>query len=337
MKGRPVELNDAAVAGAGRNIRLRLANSKFRIYIPVLSASVALLILGQILSPGFASASNIGNLLATAVVLAIASFGQTLVVISGQEGIDLSIGAMMSMGALIGVQVSDQSSLGLWGAVLLLIGTGALVGLIHAVCIQFLRIPPLVMTLGMATVVDGFALAYTKGLPSGTAPKLLTAIGIGHVGPIRTLLLFGIAMVVIGEFVLRRTRYGRNLYLAGSNRMAAALSGIHVNVVVFVTYVIAGIAGTLGGLVMLGFVGTAQLGMGDGYTLLSIAAVVIGGTALAGGEGTFLGSALGAVVLTILTSVLLAVGMQEGVRELIQGAILLLVLAIYSRAPKLRQ
>ncbi|WP_246026075.1 ABC transporter permease [Peribacillus cavernae] len=315
----------------------KMIRNKLKPYIPSLSIIVLLLILGQILSPGFASLGNIGTIVSISTVLAIAAIAQTLIIISGNEGIDLSIGAVMSMGALLGAVLSKGMNTEIWYTVLILIGIGIIIGLINGIAIQFINIPPLVMTLGMTSVVNGFALAYTKGLPSGGAPEILVKLGIGHLGPIRWMLILGIVLIIALELVLRKTRYGKTLYLVGSNRMAAIISGISVNKTVLLTYVIASVAGTLGGLVLLGYVGSAQLEMGKDYALLSIAAVVIGGTSLTGGQGTYLGSALGSVVLVLLTSVLVAVGMPPGVRVLLQGLILLLILLIYSREPKLRQ
>lgn len=317
--------------------RLKKWKTAYKMYIPSLSASILLLILGQILSPGFASISNIGNILSMATVLAIAALGQTIIIISGKEGIDLSVGAMMSMGALLGAEFSQGLNAKIWVAILLLAIIGAIFGFINAAAVEWMDIPPLVMTLGMTSVVNGFALAFTKGQPTGGAPSLLIKLGTGRFGTIPAMAILGIILVVVVEVLLHKTRYGKNLYLAGSNRKAALIAGIQVNKTTFLTYIIAGIAGTLGGLILLGFTGTAQLEMGKDYSLLSIAAVVIGGTALSGGEGKFSGSALGSIVLVLLTSVLIALKMPAGIRELIQGVILLLILMVYSRAPKLRQ
>lgn len=329
-----VGIQDTKSSGLSRLKKWKIA---YKMYIPSLSASILLLILGQILSPGFASISNIGNILSMATVLAIAALGQTIIIISGKEGIDLSVGAMMSMGALLGAEFSQGLNSKIWVAILLLAVIGAVFGFINAAAIEWMDIPPLVMTLGMTSVVNGFALAFTKGQPTGGAPSLLIKLGIGRIGSIPAMVILGIILVIVVEVLLRKTRYGKNLYLAGSNRKAALIAGIQVNKTTFLTYIIAGIAGTLGGLILLGFTGTAQLEMGKDYSLLSIAAVVIGGTALSGGEGKFSGSALGSIVLVLLTSVLIALKMPAGIRELIQGVILLLILMVYSRAPKLRQ
>lgn len=321
-----------------RKPALQLWNKdRYKAFIPAISASILLLILGQVLSPGFASIGNIVMILSMATILAIASIGQTLVVIGGKEGIDLSVGALLSMGALLGAQLSQGMNDRIGLAVIVLAALGVAIGVIHAAAIQLLDIPPLVMTLGMASVINGLTLLITKGQPAGGAPEALIRLGIGKWQGIPYLLMLGIVLVLAMQWLLGRSSYGRTLFLIGSNRRAAVLSGIRVNRYIFLTYIFAGVAGTLGGLVLLGYAGSSQLGMGESYTLLSIAAVVIGGTSLAGGAGSYTGSALGAIVLVLLTSVLVAVGMPAGVRELIQGVILLLILIAYSRAPKLRQ
>lgn len=315
-----------------------LAGSELKQYIPVISVTIILFILGQILSPGFSSIGNIGTLLALATVLAFASCGQTLIIISGREGLDLSVGAMMSMGALVGTMFTGGQNSGVFIAVIGLIVIGAILGAVNAFGIQSLNVPPLIMTLGLASVIDGLVLALTKGQPTGSVPNNLIELGGGHAfGSVRWLFIVGAILVILVELVLRKSPYAKNLYLIGSNRRAALLSGIKVKQNIYITYAIAGVAGALGGLVLASSVGSAQMQMGNEYTLLSVAAVVIGGTQLAGGKGTFLGSALGALLILVLTSVLIAVGMPSGIRSMIQGLILMTMLIIYSREPKLRQ
>jgi ribose transport system permease protein len=307
------------------------------VFAPSIIVSLFLLILGEILSPGFASINNIGNILAVASILAIATVGQTLVILSGGEGIDLSVGAVMSMGALLGASFIDGKVSHLPFAILILIVIGIVIGLINGIGIQRIGIPPLVMTLIMVSVINGITVAYTKGQPSGSIPNLLLDIGQPIVGPIRWLLVIAIITLVVWGLILNKTTFGRTLFIVGSNRRAAQLCGIRVNRTVILTYVFSGIIGILAGLVLLGYSGNAQLQMANEYTLLSIAAVVIGGTKLSGGEGTLIGAALGAIVLTLLTNVLVAIGMPAGVRQVVQGLTLLVILIAYSRAPKLRQ
>jgi len=342
MKIDEIDVKDP-IKGSNKQKPIEKTNSKtfgklnrYKQYFPSLFSIILLIALGQILSPGFAHIGNIFNILTISTILAMAAIGQTLIILSGKEGIDLSIGAVMSMGALLGAQYSGGNNSGIFYAVIMLIGLGLIIGLINGLGIQLLDIPPLVMTLGMASVVNGFALAATKGMPVGGAPEFLIQIGSERLWNVRWLLIIGILLIIIIELVLRKTSYGKRLYLVGSNRNASMLAGIKVNKTVILTYIIAGIVGSLAGFILLGYAGTAQLEIANDYQLLSIAAVVIGGTALTGGKGNYIGSALGAVVLTLLTSVLTAVGMPAGVREMIQGIILLLIVLIYSRAPKLR-
>lgn len=306
-------------------------------YLPSILASILLLILGQLLSPGFASLTNIGNILAVASILALATIGQTMVIVSGGGGIDLSVGAVMSMGALLGASFIAGDSSHLPFAILMLLIIGAIIGLINGAGIQWFRVPPLVMTLIMTSVVNGFTVAYTKGQPSGTIPDVLLAIGKPIVGPIRWLLVLAIIALIVFSLIMNKTTFGQRLFLVGSNQNAAALSGIRVGRTIVFSYMIAGMISTLAGLILLGYAGNAQLQMANDYTLLSIAAVVIGGTKLSGGKGSLVGAALGAIVLTMLTNVLTAIGLPAGVRQLIQGLTLLIILIGYSREPKLRQ
>jgi ribose transport system permease protein len=306
-------------------------------YLPSIFASIVLLVLGQIISPGFAALNNIGNILAVASILAIAAVAQTLVIVSGGGGIDLSVGAVMSMGALLGANFIHGEVSNLPFAIVLLLLIGALIGCMNGFGIQLFGVPPLVMTLIMTSVVNGCTVAYTKGQPSGTIPDLLLAIGQPVVGPIRWLLILAIVVLVIFGFMMNMTSFGKRLFLVGSNRNAATLSGIQVHRTVIFTYMIAGMISALAGLILVGYAGNAQLQMASDYTLLTIAAVVIGGTKLTGGKGSLVGGALGAIVLMMLTSVLVAIGLPSGIRQLLQGLTLLVILIAYSREPKLRQ
>lgn len=308
---------------------------KYKAHFPILVTIIILIVAGQILSPGFGSLNNINNLFAAACILGLATLGQTLIIIAGKEGIDLSVGALMSMGAVVGANISNKSSFGLTGAIIFLILLGTLIGLINGFAIQKLNVPPLVMTMVMATIASGFTFAYARGAFSGSATPILQHVGSGRLGPFRWLIIIGVIVLICMELILRKSRYGSNLFLIGSNRNASILAGLHTDKIVIVTYIVAGIAGTLSGVILLAFSGIAQFGMGSNYTLLSVAAVVIGGTSLVGGKGTYVGSFLGSIMLVVLTTVLVAVKITPGVLLLIQGLVLLIFAIIYSRSLKL--
>lgn len=271
-------------------------------YLPAIIGTIALLILGQFLSAGFLSMNNISSILMTTSILTLASIGQAAVIISGDSGLDMSVGAINGIG------------------------------------VQVLKVVPLVMTLIMSNVINGFSIMVTKGQPSVMVSKELQGISKTLVGPFRILPTIVIILLILLEiFFLRRSRYGRTLFLAGNNRNAANLCGINSKKVIILAYVFGGAMAGFAGLMLVGYAGTAQMNMASSYTMLSIAAVVIGGTKLTGGKGTFIGGALGSLVLVLITNILQALNMAAGLRSLIQGIILIVILMMNSRAPKLRQ
>lgn len=308
-------------------------------YLPAIIGIIALLILGQTVTSGFLSINNISSILMTTAILTMASIGQAAVVISGDSGLDMSVGAVMSMTALFGPMIlvgsGSVSVLIMIPAVLFM---GGCVGLLNGIGVQVIKIVPLVMTLIMSNVVNGFSIMITNGQPSVSVSKELQTISNVFVGPIRYLTAIVIVLLFILEIgFLRKSRYGRSLFLVGDNYNAAKLCGINSQKIVIGAYVFSGAMAGLAGLMLVGYAGTAQMNMASSYTMLSVAAVVIGGTKLTGGKGTFVGGALGALVLILITNILQALNMAAGLRSLIQGIILIAILMTNSRAPRLRQ
>ena len=283
--------------------------------------------------------NNISSILMTTAILTMASIGQAAVIISGDSGLDMSIGAIMSMTALFGPMIVAGS--GVTSLIVMVPATilmGAAVGLLNGIGVQILKVVPLVMTLIMSNVVNGFSILITKGQPSVSVIPELQAISHTLIGPLRILPAIVIVLLILLEvFFLRKSRYGRSLFLAGNNVNAADLCGINSKGVIILAYVFAGAIAGLAGLMLVGYAGTAQMDMASDYTMLSVAAVVIGGTKLTGGKGTFVGGALGSLVLILITTILQALNMAAGLRSLIQGIILIAILIANSRAPKLRQ
>ncbi|HJB96079.1 MAG TPA: ABC transporter permease [Candidatus Mediterraneibacter intestinigallinarum] len=308
-------------------------------YLPAIIGVILLLILGQFATSGFLSMNNISSILMTTSILTMASIGQAAVIISGDSGLDMSIGAIMSMTALFGPMIVLGSGVtSLIAMVPATILMGAVVGLLNGIGVQILKVVPLVMTLIMSNVVNGFSILVTKGQPSVSVIPELQAISHTLIGPLRILPAIVIVLLILLEVLfLRKSRYGRSLFLAGNNVNAANLCGINSKGVIILAYVFAGAIAGLAGLMLVGYAGTAQMDMASEYTMLSVAAVVIGGTKLTGGKGTFIGGALGSLVLILITTILQALNMAAGLRSLIQGIILIAILIANSRAPKLRQ
>ena len=244
-------------------------------YLPAIIGTVALLILGQCLSKGFLSMNNISSILMTTSILTLASIGQAAVIISGDSGLDMSVGAIMSMTALFGPMINVGSGVASFilmiPAVMLM---GAVVGAINGTGVQMLKVVPLVMTLIMSNVVDGFSIMVTKGQPSVMVGKELQGISKTLVGPLRILPTVVIIILILLEILfLRRSRYGRSLFLAGNNRNAANLCGINSKKIIILAYVFGGAMAGFAGLMLVGYAGTAQMNMASSYTMLSVAAI----------------------------------------------------------------
>ena len=145
---------------------------------------------------------------------------------------------------------------------------------------------------------------------------------------LRWLLILTIVLTVVIELIIRKSKTGKSLYLVGSNRRAARLSGLNVNKEVMFAYIFSGMLSAIAGFLLVSYSGSGMLHMGDSYTMTSIAATVIGGTKMTGGEGKISGGFLGAVIFTLLNNLLVALGMAAGVRTMVEGLILLLILLI---------
>ncbi len=300
--------------------------------IATLFGCVVLLVVGQLIAPGFASVAQIASQLNVAAILALVAAGQGIVILSGREGIDLSVGSTMTLAALLAGNTMNGSDGGILPALAVSVAAGAFVGLLNGIGVTVLRIPPLVMTLGMAGVITGLLVVLTQGQSSGSAapawvgfvtrPFLLGLPGI--------LFLWALIIVMI-EAGLRYTRFGINLYAVGSNDFAARLAGISVGLTRVLAYVACGAFAGFSGMVLLGYTGNIFLGAGEQYILPGVIAVVLGGTSLAGGKGNYVGTAAGAVFLTLLTAFLITVNVAPAERQMIFGVILIGFMLVYGR------
>ena len=314
---------------------IRRFSDKVKVYYPVTLAIIILFVLGEALSPGFLG--NFNNILMIASFLAIVCIGQSLVIMVGGFGLDLSIGAMVTLGALLTGKICNGSSVKLFLLIPVLIFAGIIVGLINGIGVQKLKIPPLAMTLIVSNVIVGFYTLITRAMPTLNIPSVLTSMGKPLIGPLRTMTVIAVIFIVVFELILRKTRYGQKIFLCGSNRNAAKLAGIKVDLIVISTYILSAIIAAVSGIILLGYVRSASMDMGDAYTMQTLAAVVVGGTKMSGGKGSLIGGLLGAVMITALSSVLVSVGMLASMRIFFEGLILLAIIIMDCRQPKLRQ
>ncbi|MGH8705831.1 MAG: ABC transporter permease [Burkholderiales bacterium] len=300
-------------------------------------AIAALLIGGELLSPGFASPRQMVTLLTIASLLGMVAAGQNLVILGGREGIDLSVGGIVSFGAFLAGNIMQQSDANIVPALAAVLGSTFAIGLASGLGVTLLRIPPLVMTLGMLGVVQGALVLLTRGVPSGRAAPMLDDL-------VTDPLLFGLPGIVfvwvaagaLLTLLLRRTTFGYNVYAIGANEAAAALAGVPVRRTRALLFGLSGLFSGLAGILLLGYTEYVFVGAGDQYMLPSIIAVVIGGTSLAGGSGDYVGTMAGAIVLVLLQSILTTLNIPPFGRQIIFGVTLLGLMLLYGRQRRLR-
>ena len=243
--------------------------------------------------PGFARLSHIRTVFLESALIGIVALGQTLVVITG--GIDLSVAWMMTIGAYMVSNLVNSSNANLvWGIPLMLVVTFGL-GAINGFCISCLRVPAIVMTLGMNIILQGALVALTQGSPGQSAPPLLLTLGQKNLLGIPYLVIIWIIMTVVVMLALFKMKYGRKLFAIGNNATVAKYSGIRVDNTIILSYAISGMTAGIAGALLAGKVGSCYLAMGDTYQFQSIAAVAIGGTSMLGGKGNYLGTVAGSL------------------------------------------
>jgi ribose transport system permease protein len=312
-------------------LRSWLATTNGRIAAAFLVA-LLLHLIGTMLIPGYSSPFAIRAILVLAALLAVASVGQTLTVIIG--GIDLSIPFVIGFANVVAAQLYGQG----WNFVLVctLVGLLAIViGGLNGLISRGLNIHPLIVTLGVGMIVQGLVLLWTKGFPSGSAPPAVSAfvsIG-GSVGPLPVpwLVPSVAVMTALIVLVLARTPYGRRLYALGSNPGAAPLALIDPLKMWVVTYAASAFFAAVAGVLLLGFTGSAYGDVGQPYLFQTIAAVVVGGAALVGGRGSYLGTIAGVLVLTEINTLLIGLGFKPAAVQAALGLIIVVLVSLYGR------
>ena len=297
-------------------------------------AIVALFVFGEIMAPGFLSFSHLMSVLRLSVFLGIVALGQSLVVMAGGEGIDLSVGSVLSLGVCVSSSLLLGKDANIPAAILGATAAGFAIGMVNGIGVAYVGIPPLIMTLAMASVVEGLSLIYTGGYPRGSAPALLEALGNGRTLAIPNILLLWVVVILAATLLLFRKRWGAVLFGVGANSVTAELSGISVKRFRMFVYGICGAIAGLAGFFVLGYTGTPYLNLGAPYLMTSIAAVAIGGISLAGGSGSYIGAAIGCILLTTLSSILVALKTTEAVRQLVYGSLVFIIVVAYTRRKK---
>jgi ribose transport system permease protein len=317
-------------SGFGRLLRASPA-------LQILSVIVLVVVAGATIS-GFLAQSSIYATLVLASFLGIAAAGQTLVILIG--GIDLSVPAMISGANLVSTLLSGKH----WPfalVVLFVLACAGAVGAVNGFVTHRFQVPPLIVTLATGAMVTGGTLGWTKGgQVSGQVPGWLSRFSspIGTVAGVKVppvVVLWAVIAIALA-IVLHLSVTGRRIYAAGANEQAAELAGVRTERVWIGAFTVSAVAAALVGIVLVGFTGTGEAGVGDPYLFLGLAAVLVGGTSLVGARGDYWRTVLGALIMTLFTTLLVGHGAGEALQESLIGILILAFVGVYGREQRVR-
>ena len=292
--------------------------------------------IGSLFTPQFASPNYLLLQLLKASFLGVVAAGQMIVILTGN--IDLSVSWTLNLAAVMVTSIAQGQNERLWLGVLAALAVGFVVGLLNGLGVAYLRIPSLVLTLGMDAVVKGLTILYTGAQPKGEAPEMLNFIvhhKIGGLVPSAVVVWFIIS--IICYLILHKSELGRKIYAIGNNEICSYLSGIKTNRVIIKAFILSGTMNALAGVLLVGYAGRSFNGMGEPYLLPGIAAVVIGGTNILGGSGLYMGTVAGAIIITLLESTLSIMQISQAGRNIIYGIVILTMLFMYGRGHKVHE
>jgi len=277
-----------------------------------------------ILTPNFRSFNNMMNIMrATSINMVIAA-GMTMVILTG--GIDLSVGAVAALTAVVALKVSLTSAYYLAVPTALLTGMAA--GLINGALVAYVGLPPFIATLGSMTYLRGAAFLLCNGVSIINSNLSFAWIGNDYLGPFPWLAVIALLVIAVATWILRKTVYGMRVYAVGGNIQAARYTGIKVRKMLLSVYVISGFCAALGGVMIASRLYSANGLIGEGYELDAIAATIIGGTSFAGGKGTVIGTLFGALIMGIINNGLTILGVSYYTQQVVRGIVIIAAVTI---------
>ena len=286
----------------------------------VVAGLLVLCLLLWILTPYFLTVANLLNVMEQTAINAIVAVGMTYVIISG--GIDLSVGSLLAVAGVV-LALALKADWPAPIAAVAALGTGAICGLANGIGIAFGKLPPFIMTLGMMSVARGAALLLTDGRPVSGFGAGFRSLATGHVVGIPAPIVLTLAIYLLSHLVLSRTRFGRYVYGIGGNEEATRLSGVPVRFHKTVVYGVSGVASAVAAILLTARLNTAQPIAGINYELDAIAATVIGGTSLSGGDGSLGGTLIGALTMGVLRNGLNLLGVSSFLQQLVIGVVII--------------
>lgn len=296
---------------------------------------VAAILIGAVLTAvmkdrNFFAEGNLTAILTFASILGLVAVGQTLVILVGS--LDLSVPYVVSIACVIGARQMDGSNGNIVPAILAALAVCAAIGAVNGLIVSLLGVHGFIATLGMALILSGYIAARIEGDQGLVAPAF-AKIDTTHVGPVPTEFLVMLAGALLAILLLRRSRLGHHMYAVGGSREVARLSGIRTAVPVIAAHTLCSTLAGLAGLMLLSrvSVGKASIGLSGNYDLMSIAAVVLGGTLLAGGKGNVTGTIGGVLIFAVMDQVMSVVGVAPFTQDVVRGLVIVLAVAVYAR------
>jgi len=319
-----------AMIGVNRFVKTNPAGMTFII-------AIVLLVLTFIVRPNSLNIRTFSSIILLTMLLSFASAGQTLVLIGG--GLDFTVGAVMSSAAVMTtflMQGQDGKLLLVLSVVLII---GLVVGLINGLSAVKIGLPPMIVTMAISNLVartqylfaaDGKSLGYA-------GPKLIQSVSYKFFGVIPAIVFYAILIWGLMFYLLNRSVFGKQLYLVGDNKVAAKLSGVKVNKIIILSYVFSGLLSAFAGMLGAAYMTVVSAQVFEKYAFQSLIAVIVGGTALVGGIGTYTGSIAGALLMTVLSNGLTALALPDPIKNISYGVTMILLLFAYNRTRAVRE
>lgn len=298
--------------------------------IVALALILFLFIIGEIIVSDFLSLGQILLTIKLSSFIALFALCQMIVIAAGDAGLDLSVGFTATLTAILTAGIMNGQNGNLPAAIVASILIGGVIGFFNGALVAYVKLPPLVVTMAMASIIQGAINVYTAGKNiTGKPAPILETLAAKSTGIFPNILFVLIFVAVIVMIILYKTRLGLKLFGVGTNERTAYLSGVNVKAVRLTAFVISGAVAGLIGLLLIGYMGTAFKDMGSSYVMPSIAAVVVGGVSLVGGEGNYFRVILGSIFLQTLTNLLVALGWGDAGKWLGFGIVLFALLIAY--------
>lgn len=273
----------------------------------------------SVLTPYFLTVSNLLNIAEQTSINAIVAVGMTFVILSG--GIDLSVGSIVALsGVVLGMALRDQQPVAL--AIVIALAVGVLCGQINGILIDRGGLPPFIVTLGMMSIARGAALVITEGRPISGFEPAFRALATARIGFVPAPVLLMAAVYLVAHLVLTRTVFGRYVYAIGGNEEATRLSGVRIHLHKPAIYAVSGLMSAVAATILTARLNSAQPIAGMMYELDAIAATVIGGTSLMGGEGSLGGTLVGALIMGVLRNGLNLLGVSSFLQQIVIGGVI---------------